>query len=94
MGGYRNKASINVLKLRVVLSADTSFAEQRVLGSCVPHVEAIHTALLSSSSPVFRVVFPQQKRNMKANEVIFKKYIVSLERFYFGPLLCGKPRDK
>ncbi|XP_032469168.1 hydrocephalus-inducing protein homolog [Phocoena sinus] len=41
-----------------------------------------------------KVVFPQQKRNMKANEVIFKKYIVSLERFYFGPLLCGKPRDK
>ncbi|XP_026975142.1 hydrocephalus-inducing protein homolog [Sagmatias obliquidens] len=41
-----------------------------------------------------KVVFPQHKRDMKANEVIFKKYIVSLERFYFGPLLCGKPRDK
>ncbi|XP_054934895.1 hydrocephalus-inducing protein homolog [Physeter macrocephalus] len=41
-----------------------------------------------------KVVFPQQKKDMKANEVIFKKYIVSLERFYFGPLLCGKSRDK
>ncbi|KAJ8785780.1 hypothetical protein J1605_006740 [Eschrichtius robustus] len=41
-----------------------------------------------------RVVFPQQKRDMKANEVIFKKYVVSMERFYFGPLLCGKSRDK
>lgn len=50
--------------------------------------------LLSSSSSVFRVVFPQHKMDMKANEVIFKKYIVSLERFHFGPLLCGKSRDK
>ncbi|XP_057569314.1 hydrocephalus-inducing protein homolog [Hippopotamus amphibius kiboko] len=41
-----------------------------------------------------KVVFPQRKMNMKANEVIFKKYIVSMERFYFGPLLCGKSRDK
>ncbi|OWK16227.1 hypothetical protein Celaphus_00004320 [Cervus elaphus hippelaphus] len=41
-----------------------------------------------------KVVFPQQKMDMKANEVIFKKYIVSLERFHFGPLLCGKSRDK
>ncbi|KAM6177458.1 hydrocephalus-inducing protein homolog [Erethizon dorsatum] len=41
-----------------------------------------------------KVVFPQRKQNMKVNEVIFKKYIMSTERFYFGPLLCGKSRDK
>ncbi|XP_072823786.1 hydrocephalus-inducing protein homolog [Vicugna pacos] len=41
-----------------------------------------------------KVVFPQRKMDMNANEVIFKKYIVSMERFYFGPLLCGKSRDK
>ncbi|XP_036044752.1 LOW QUALITY PROTEIN: hydrocephalus-inducing protein homolog [Onychomys torridus] len=41
-----------------------------------------------------RVVFPQRKKDMKLNEVIFKKYIMSLEKFYFGPLLCGKSRDK
>nr|XP_014334844.1 PREDICTED: hydrocephalus-inducing protein homolog [Bos mutus] len=41
-----------------------------------------------------KVVFPQRKMEMKANEVIFKKYIVSTERFHFGPLLCGKSRDK
>uniref|UniRef100_A0A2K6GI20 HYDIN axonemal central pair apparatus protein n=1 Tax=Propithecus coquereli TaxID=379532 RepID=A0A2K6GI20_PROCO len=41
-----------------------------------------------------RVVFPQRKTNMKADEVIFKKYITSMERYYFGPLLCGKSRDK
>ncbi|XP_059006937.1 hydrocephalus-inducing protein homolog [Mustela lutreola] len=41
-----------------------------------------------------KVVFPQRKPDMKQNEVIFKKYIMSTERFYFGPLLCGKSRDK
>lgn len=41
-----------------------------------------------------KVVFPQRKRNMKVNEVIFKKYVMSMEKFYFGPLLCGKSRDK
>ncbi|XP_051024710.1 hydrocephalus-inducing protein homolog [Acomys russatus] len=41
-----------------------------------------------------KVVFPQRKKEMKLTEVVFKKYVMSLERFYFGPLLCGKPRDK
>ncbi|XP_073081517.1 hydrocephalus-inducing protein homolog [Manis javanica] len=41
-----------------------------------------------------KVVFPQWKMDMKENEVIFKKYVISLETFHFGPLLCGKSRDK
>ncbi|XP_041629006.1 hydrocephalus-inducing protein homolog isoform X5 [Vulpes lagopus] len=41
-----------------------------------------------------KVVFPQRKLNMKLNEVIFKKYIINTRTFYFGPLLCGKSRDK
>ncbi|XP_021570831.1 hydrocephalus-inducing protein homolog, partial [Carlito syrichta] len=41
-----------------------------------------------------KMVFPQWKMDMTADEVIFKKYIISMERFYFGPLLCGKSRDK
>ncbi|XP_015443273.1 hydrocephalus-inducing protein homolog isoform X1 [Pteropus alecto] len=41
-----------------------------------------------------KVVFPQRKMDMKTNEIIFKKYVMSMERFYFGPLLCGKSRDK
>ncbi|CAH7062215.1 Hydin [Phodopus roborovskii] len=41
-----------------------------------------------------KVVFPQRKKDMKSNEVIFKKYVMSVEKFYFGPLLCGKSRDK
>ncbi|XP_058135740.1 hydrocephalus-inducing protein homolog isoform X1 [Dasypus novemcinctus] len=41
-----------------------------------------------------KVVFPQRKTDMKMNEVIFKNYVMSMQRFYFGPLLCGKSRDK
>ncbi|XP_008833211.1 hydrocephalus-inducing protein homolog [Nannospalax galili] len=41
-----------------------------------------------------KVVFPQRKKDIKPNEVVFKKYIMSTEKFYFGPLLCGKSRDK
>nr|XP_023421731.1 hydrocephalus-inducing protein homolog [Cavia porcellus] len=41
-----------------------------------------------------KVVFPHRKLDMKENEVIFKKYVMSMERFFFGPLLCGKSRDK
>ncbi|XP_077612463.1 hydrocephalus-inducing protein homolog [Crocuta crocuta] len=41
-----------------------------------------------------KVVFPQWKMDMKTDEVIFKKHIMSMEKFYFGPLLCGKSRDK
>ncbi|KAM9191706.1 LOW QUALITY PROTEIN: hydrocephalus-inducing protein homolog [Dugong dugon] len=41
-----------------------------------------------------KVVFPQRKKDIKTNEVIFKKYVMSMDRFYFGPLLCGKSRDK
>ncbi|XP_006746825.1 hydrocephalus-inducing protein homolog, partial [Leptonychotes weddellii] len=41
-----------------------------------------------------KVVFTQRKMDIKQNEVIFKKYVMRMEKFYFGPLLCGKSRDK
>ncbi|XP_006878929.1 PREDICTED: hydrocephalus-inducing protein homolog [Elephantulus edwardii] len=41
-----------------------------------------------------KVVFPQRKDDMKSHEIVFKKYVTSMDRFYFGPLLCGKSRDK
>ncbi|EDL11459.1 mCG132588, partial [Mus musculus] len=41
-----------------------------------------------------KVVFSQRKKDMKLKEVVVKKYVVSMEKFYFGPLLCGKSRDK
>lgn len=30
---------------------------------------------------------------MKADEIIFKKYVESTKQFHFGPLLCGKSRE-
>ncbi|XP_037371987.1 hydrocephalus-inducing protein homolog isoform X2 [Talpa occidentalis] len=41
-----------------------------------------------------KVVFPQRQQDLKKNEIIFKKYVKSTGKFYFGPLLCGKSRDK
>ncbi|XP_055993028.1 hydrocephalus-inducing protein homolog [Sorex fumeus] len=41
-----------------------------------------------------KVVFSERMPDIKPDEVIFKKYVMSTEKFYFGPLLCGKSRDK
>uniref|UniRef100_A0A8D0GGN3 HYDIN protein n=1 Tax=Sphenodon punctatus TaxID=8508 RepID=A0A8D0GGN3_SPHPU len=41
-----------------------------------------------------KVVFPHRKQSAKPNEIIFKKYIMSSGVFHFGPLLCGKSRDR
>ncbi|XP_054856814.1 hydrocephalus-inducing protein homolog [Eublepharis macularius] len=41
-----------------------------------------------------RIVFPHRKKSAKPDEIVFKKYIMSLGVFHFGPLLCGKSRDK
>ncbi|XP_068943597.1 hydrocephalus-inducing protein homolog [Petaurus breviceps papuanus] len=41
-----------------------------------------------------RVVFPHRKKESKPKEIVFKKYIMNQEIFQFGPLLCGKSRDK
>ncbi|XP_044289866.1 hydrocephalus-inducing protein homolog [Varanus komodoensis] len=40
------------------------------------------------------IVFPHRKKSIKPDEIIFKKYIMSLGLFHFGPLLCGKSREK
>ncbi|KAK2085416.1 hypothetical protein P7K49_036716 [Saguinus oedipus] len=66
-----------------------------VLGTCRQyqlHCRGICTYPYISQDP--KVVFPQRKMDMKTNEVIFKKYVMSVETYYFGPLLCGKSRDK
>ncbi|XP_044515296.1 hydrocephalus-inducing protein homolog [Gracilinanus agilis] len=41
-----------------------------------------------------RVVFPHRKKDMKPEETVFKKYVLNQETFHFGPLLCGKSRDR
>ncbi|NXU21563.1 HYDIN protein, partial [Pardalotus punctatus] len=40
-----------------------------------------------------RLVFPQWRKTMKDDEVIFREYVESTKLFHFGPLLCGKSRE-
>ncbi|XP_067327017.1 hydrocephalus-inducing protein homolog [Anolis sagrei] len=40
------------------------------------------------------VVFPHRKKTMKPDEMVFKKFVMSTNVFHFGPLLCGKSREK
>ena len=39
-------------------------------------------------------MFPHRKKIRKPEEIIHKKYILNSETFEFGPLLCGKTRDR
>ncbi|XP_056381388.1 hydrocephalus-inducing protein homolog isoform X2 [Hyla sarda] len=41
-----------------------------------------------------KVVFPNRKKEIQNNEIIHKKFILSSSTFDFGPLLCGKSREK
>ncbi|XP_073420455.1 hydrocephalus-inducing protein-like [Dendrobates tinctorius] len=41
-----------------------------------------------------KIVFPHRKKEIQSNEIVHKKFILSSATFDFGPLLCGKSRDK
>ncbi|XP_030138182.4 hydrocephalus-inducing protein homolog isoform X2 [Taeniopygia guttata] len=51
------------------------------------------TGLYPSISQDPRLVFPQWRETMEADDIIFKEYVESTKQFHFGPLLCGKSRD-
>ncbi|XP_041265558.1 hydrocephalus-inducing protein homolog, partial [Onychostruthus taczanowskii] len=51
------------------------------------------TGLYPNISRSPRVVFPQWRKTMQKDEVIFKEYVESTKQFHFGPLLCGKSRE-
>ncbi|XP_077028979.1 hydrocephalus-inducing protein homolog [Agelaius phoeniceus] len=51
------------------------------------------TGLYPSISQNPRLVFPQWRKIMKEDEIIFKEYVESTKQFHFGPLLCGKSRE-
>ncbi|NXC90076.1 HYDIN protein, partial [Cercotrichas coryphoeus] len=51
------------------------------------------TGLYPSISQNPRLVFPQWRETMEADEIIFKEYVESTKQFHFGPLLCGKSRE-
>ncbi|KAM4722980.1 hydrocephalus-inducing protein homolog [Rhinophrynus dorsalis] len=41
-----------------------------------------------------KVVFPHRKKEAKPDEIVQKKFILNTGTFDFGPLLCGKSREK
>ncbi|XP_075045519.1 hydrocephalus-inducing protein homolog [Mixophyes fleayi] len=41
-----------------------------------------------------KVVFPHRKKEARNDEITQKKFIMSSGTFHFGPLLCGKSREK
>ncbi|XP_073515931.1 hydrocephalus-inducing protein homolog isoform X2 [Phyllobates terribilis] len=41
-----------------------------------------------------KIVFPHRKKEIQSNEIVHKTFILSTATFDFGPLLCGKSRDK
>ncbi|XP_075181569.1 hydrocephalus-inducing protein homolog [Anomaloglossus baeobatrachus] len=41
-----------------------------------------------------KIVFPHRKKEIQSEEIVHKKFILGSATFHFGPLLCGKSRDK
>ncbi|NXL83544.1 HYDIN protein, partial [Alectura lathami] len=41
-----------------------------------------------------RLVFPHQRKSKADDAIICKQYVMSTGVFHFGPLLCGKSRDR
>uniref|UniRef100_A0A7M4E0K5 HYDIN axonemal central pair apparatus protein n=1 Tax=Crocodylus porosus TaxID=8502 RepID=A0A7M4E0K5_CROPO len=66
-----------------------------ILGTCRQYqiyLRGICTYPTISQDP--RVVFPHRKKCVKPDDIIFKQYVMSTGVFHFGPLLCGKSRDR
>lgn len=40
-----------------------------------------------------RVVFSHRKRTTNRDEILQKCYVIDQAKYFFGPLLCGKPRE-
>ncbi|XP_078720178.1 hydrocephalus-inducing protein homolog isoform X2 [Lampetra fluviatilis] len=41
-----------------------------------------------------RIVFPHRKKSVQPNEIVHKQFVLSTDVFEFGPLLCGKTRER
>ncbi|XP_009866111.1 PREDICTED: hydrocephalus-inducing protein homolog, partial [Apaloderma vittatum] len=52
------------------------------------------TSIYPTISQDPRLVFPHRRRSKTDEDIIFKKYIMNTGVFHFGPLLCGKSRDR
>ncbi|NWW29263.1 HYDIN protein, partial [Falcunculus frontatus] len=60
---------------------------------CLYELPCSGTGLYPSISQNPRLVFPQWRKTMEDDEIIFKEYVESTKQFHFGPLLCGKSRE-
>ncbi|KFQ76081.1 Hydrocephalus-inducing protein, partial [Phaethon lepturus] len=52
------------------------------------------TCLYPTISQDPRLVFPHWRKSKGADDIIFKQYVMDTGVFHFGPLLCGKSRDR
>ena len=41
-----------------------------------------------------RIVFPNRKKKRNGDEIIQKRFVISENTYHFGPLHCGKTRDR
>ncbi|NXX62461.1 HYDIN protein, partial [Scopus umbretta] len=52
------------------------------------------TCLYPTISQDPRLVFPHWRKSKADDDIIFKQYVMNTGVFHFGPLLCGKSRDR
>ena len=45
-------------------------------------------------SILYRLVFAHRKNSIRDGEIVHKRYVLSQEKYFFGPLHCGKTREK
>ena len=42
----------------------------------------------------FRIVFANRKRTLQKDEIVSKRFVLSENAYVFGPLHCGKTRER
>ena len=52
------------------------------------------STILIGGCLVCRIVFTSRKKTIKNGEIVQKKFVLSEDTFVFGPLLCGKTRER
>ena len=45
-------------------------------------------------SMLYRLVFAHRKNSIRDGEIVHKKYVLSRDKYFFGPLHCGKTRER
>ena len=43
---------------------------------------------------IFRIVFANRKRTLRKDEIVSKRFVLSENSYFFGPLHCGKTRER